>query len=68
MKNFVTYNEIIAGVFTPAFVVVTKDTAKSLDIKKEDVFLNYKDARTEEAIRRGDSLVIEVKRRDKNGL
>ncbi len=66
MKNFVTSNGIIAGVFTPAFVVVTKDTAKSLDIKKEDIFLNYKDARTE-AIRRGDSLVIEV-RRDKNGL
>lgn len=67
MKNFVTTNGIIAGVFTPAFVVVNKDTAKSLDIKKEDVFLNYKDARAE-AMRRGGSLVIEVKRRDKNGL
>ena len=66
MKNFVTSSGIIAGVFTPAFVVVTKDTAKTLDFKKEDVFLNYKDARAE-AIRRGDSLVIEV-RRDKNGL
>lgn len=66
MKNFVTSNGIIAGVFTPAFVVVTKDTAKSLDIKKEDVFLNFEDARTE-AMRRGSSLVIEV-RRDKNGL
>lgn len=67
MKNFVTSSGIIAGVFTPAFVVVTKDTAKSLDIKKEDVFLNFEDARTE-AIRRGSSLVIEVKRRDKNVL
>ncbi len=66
MKNFVTVNGIIAGVFTPAFVVITKDTAKSLDIKKEDVFLNFKDARAE-AMRRGGSLVIEV-RRDKNGL
>ena len=67
MKNFVTSSGIIAGVFTPAFVVVTKDTAKTLDFKKEDVFLNYKDARAE-AMRRGGSLVIEVKRRDKNGL
>ncbi len=67
MKNFVTSNGIIAGVFTPAFVVVTKDTAKTLDFKKEDVFLNFEDARAE-AMRRGSSLVIEVKRRDKNGL
>ena len=66
MKNFVTSSGIIAGVFTPAFIVVTKDTAKSLDIKKEDVFLNFEDARAE-AMRRGSSLVIEV-RRDKNGL
>lgn len=50
----------------PAFVVVTKDTAKTLDFKKEDVFLNFEDARAE-AMRRGSSLVIEV-RRDKNGL
>ena len=34
--------------------------------KKEDVFLNFEDARAE-AMRRGSSLVIEV-RRDKNGL
>ena len=67
MKNFVTSSGIIAGVFTSAFVVVTKDTAKTLDFKKEDVFLNYKDARAE-AMRRGSSLVIEVKRRDKNVL
>lgn len=50
----------------PGICWVTKDTAKSLDIKKEDVFLNFEDARTE-AMRRGSSLVIEV-RRDKNGL
>ena len=67
MKNFVTSNGIISGVFTPAFVVVTKDTAKTLNFKKEDVFLNYKDARAE-AMRHDGSLVIEVKRRDKNGL
>lgn len=67
MKNFITSSGIIAGVNTPAFVVVTKDTAKSLDFKKEDIFLNYKDARAE-AMRLGGSLVIEVKRRDKNGL
>ena len=66
MKNFVTSSGIIAGVFTSSFVVVTKDTAKNLDFKKEDVFLNYKDARAE-AMRRGGSLVIEV-RKDKNGL
>ena len=67
MKNFVTSSGIIAGVFTPAFVVVTKDTAKTLDFKKEDIFLNFEDAR-KEAMRRGSSLVIEVKTRDKNGL
>ena len=67
MKNFVTADGIVAGAFIPAFVVITKDTAKSLDIKKEGVFLNFKDARVE-AMRRGGSLVIEVKRRDKNGL
>ena len=66
MKNFVTDNGIIAGVFTPAFVVVTKETTKTLDFKKEDIFLNYEDARAE-AMHRGGSLVIEV-RRDKNGL
>lgn len=59
--------ELLPGYLPPAFVVVTKDTAKTLDFKKEDVFLNYKDA-IAEAIRRGGSLVIEVKRRDKNGL
>lgn len=67
MKNFVTSNGIIVWVFAPAFVVVIKDTAKTLDFKKEDVFLNFEDARAEE-MRRGSSLVIEVKRRDKNGL
>ena len=41
MKNFVTPSGVVAGVFTPAFVVVTEETAKSLDFKKEDIFLDF---------------------------
>ena len=63
MKNFVTPSGVVAGVFTPAFVVVTDETAKSLDFKKEDIFLDFESAR-DEAKRRGNSFVIEVKRRD----
>ena len=36
MKNFVTPSGVVTGVFTPAFVVVTEETAKSLDFKNED--------------------------------
>ena len=63
MKNFVTPSGVVTGIFTPAFVVVTEETAKTLDFKNEDVFLHFENAR-DEAMRRGNSFVIEVKRRD----
>ena len=63
MKNFVTPSGVVAGIFTPAFVVVTEETAKTLDFKNEDVFLCFENARGE-AKRRGNSFVIEIKRRD----
>jgi len=63
MKNFVAPSGVVAGVFTPAFVVVTEETAKTLAFKNEDVFLCFEDT-IDEAKRRGNSFVIEVKRRD----
>ena len=63
MKNFVTPSGVVAGVNTPAFDVVTEETAKSLDFKKEDIFLDFESAR-DEAKQRSNSFVIKVKRRD----
>ena len=61
MKNFTTHDNVVAGVFTPAYAVVTEETAITLDFKEEDVFLDFESAK-EEAKRRGNCFVMKVQR------
>ena len=64
MKVFSTPDDIIVGVFTPGYLVVNQESMKTMNFKKEDVFLDFESAKAKAGKCGG--FVIEIGRRLKN--
>ena len=64
MKTFSTPDGVIVGVFTPGYLVVNQESMRTMNFKKEDVFLDFESAKAKAIKCSG--FVIEIGRRLKN--